>query len=253
MNDNRDRLSLLNWKPNKFSKEDEKHAVNRKLLAESIGEPKLFEYIDQFALYAGINTIAQKMFCFEILKESLHVPGHIVEFGVWKGTNLVFLAKLLTCLQPNSHKLVIGFDNFSGLPEPTENDGKIASEYVGRYCGDENILRKVIELYGLDELIYLIVGDALETIPKFEVEAPEAIVSLAFIDFDLYEPTKVALEYLSNRLSIGGIIVFDEALSPAWPGETKAMLEFLNSTKGKYRMKSNYLSRQPSMYIIREA
>jgi hypothetical protein len=34
------------------------------------------------------------------------------------------------------------------------------------------------------------------------------MVSLAWIDFDLYESTKVVLEFLARRLAIGGIIDF---------------------------------------------
>ena len=38
--------------------------------------------------------------------------------------------------------------------------------------------------------VQLIRGDAQETIPVFVEENPHVVVSLLFLDFDLYEPTK---------------------------------------------------------------
>jgi hypothetical protein len=49
------------------------------------------------------------------------------------------------------------------------------------------------------------------------------------MDFDLYEPTRVALEHFLPRMPRGAVIAFDELDNPLWPGETQAMLEFLES------------------------
>ena len=46
-----------------------------------------------------------------------------------------------------------------------------------------------------------------------------------FLDFDLYEPTKVALKNFLPRIPKGGIIAFDEINNSAWPGETIALIE----------------------------
>ncbi|MBF0613206.1 MAG: class I SAM-dependent methyltransferase, partial [Magnetococcales bacterium] len=73
--------------------------------------------------------------------------------------------------------------------------------------------------------VKLIKGDATTTIPKFIQEHPHLLVSLLFMDFDLYEPTKVALEHFVPRMPKGAIIAFDELDNPLWPGETLAMLD----------------------------
>ena len=54
---------------------------------------------------------------------------------------------------------------------------------------------------------------------------PHVLVSLLFMDFDLYEPTKVALETFLPRMPKGAVLAFDELDNPLWPGETLAMLE----------------------------
>ena len=48
---------------------------------------------------------------------------------------------------------------------------------------------------------------------------------MLFLDFDLYEPTRVALEHFLPRMPNGAVLAFDELDNPLWPGETLAMLE----------------------------
>ena len=79
--------------------------------------------------------------------------------------------------------------------------------------------------------IFLIKGDATETIPRFLQEHPYIIISLLFIDFDLYEPTKVALQQFIPRMPKGAVLAFDEINNPWWPGETQAILEELDLKK----------------------
>jgi hypothetical protein len=50
-------------------------------------------------------------------------------------------------------------------------------------------------------------------------------VSLLFIDCDLYEPTKIALEHFVPRMPRGAVLVFDELDNPIWPGESTALLD----------------------------
>ena len=54
---------------------------------------------------------------------------------------------------------------------------------------------------------------------------PHLVVSVLFLDFDLYEPTKVALEHFIPRMPKGAIIAFDELDNPIWPGETQALMD----------------------------
>jgi hypothetical protein len=67
----------------------------------------------------------------------------------------------------------------------------------------------------------------------------------------LYEPTKEALMLMDRSISVGGIIVFDEACTPDWPGETLAMKEYLFTSQHKFEMLSNPMSRQPTVAIRR--
>ena len=111
------------------------------------------------------------------------------------------------------------------------------------------LLEKSLIFLSYLQKVELLVGDALNTIPKFQQKKPESICSFAYLDFDLYKPTKVALDFIGTCVSVGGIIVFDEACRPEWPGETLAMKEFLAKSKYNFEMLSNPISQQPTVAL----
>jgi hypothetical protein len=238
----------------KFAREDAAYLRRRQDYASGIGYPDLYKFIDQFGLHIGEQTLATKLFAYEMVKQTVSVPGHILEFGVWHGSNLLFMAKVLRLLQPSTIKRVIGFDNFEGLPAAEPLDGSAAAAQHGHYHGNEQTLREAIAAFELEDWIQLVKGDATETIPAYEEAFPESIVSLAWLDFDLYRPTKTALQFLAKRLAIGGIVVFDEAMNMAWPGETVALREFLqDNLQWRFSMIANSIGRQPTLCIRRES
>ena len=65
----------------------------------------------------------------------------------------------------------------------------------------------------------------MQTIPSFLGGNDHLLVSLLFLDMDLYEPTKLAIESFYPRMPKGAIIAFDELDNPIWPGETRALLD----------------------------
>jgi len=152
---------------------------SREEFANKLGVPDLYNFIDQFSLYAGVHTIGNKLWTYDLFKTTIGIPGDIYEFGCWKGANLMFLAKLNQLFESCSPKHIYGFDNFSGLPEASPLDGSFAQAKAGKYLGNEEQLKNVIELFELEEKVSLIVGDALKTIPKFKSDRKEAICSLA--------------------------------------------------------------------------
>ena len=71
-------------------------------------------------------------------------------------------------------------------------------------------------------------------------------ISLLHVDTDIYEPAKVALEYLYDRVVKGGIIVSDDYTVA---GETKAIDEFLKDKKLEIHKLS--ISQHKPSYIIK--
>jgi hypothetical protein len=94
--------------------------------------------------------------------------------------------------------------------------------------------------------VTLVKGDVTKTIPDFLKDNRHVIVSLLYLDMDIYEPTKFALKELLPRMAKGSIIAFDELNWKSFPGETIAALEELGT---KYKFK-NLLNSQINYCVI---
>lgn len=73
--------------------------------------------------------------------------------------------------------------------------------------------------------VELVPGDACQTIPRYVEEHPHLLISLLYLDFDIYAPTKTALEKLYPRVVKGGVMAFDELNCAEFAGKTTALLE----------------------------
>ena len=67
-------------------------------------------------------------------------------------------------------------------------------------------------------------------------ENKHLIISMLFLDFDIYEPTMIALKHFLPRIPKGGVIAFDELNNPYWPGETIAFLKSMSISSSKLRI-----------------
>ncbi len=195
--------------------------------------------IENFPKYVKRQNLTRFLALYEIFKKIMNVKGSIIECGVNHGYGLMSWTKFSAILEPvNLTRRVYGFDTFEGFPEPSKKDKSDQSNHVkaGDLAADTyeelvglNSIHDTTRFLGHIEKVKLIKGDATKTIPKFIEDNPHVLVSLLFLDFDLYEPTKVALESFYSRIPKGGIIAFDELDNPLWPGETQAMLEFFEN------------------------
>jgi len=193
--------------------------------------------LENFPKYVRRQHLKRFLTLYEIYKKLLNVKGSIVELGVFRGFSLTSWAKLSTIMEPeNLIRKVYGFDTFEGFPSIHDKDK--TSEYdhkIGHFYTDvHQELTELNDAYNKDRFlghinkIELIKGDCMKTIPDFLEKNPHLLIGMLFIDLDLYEPTKFALEHFLPRMHKGSIIAFDELDNPQWPGETLALLESLN-------------------------
>lgn len=193
------------------------------------------EKIKNFAKYVPRQTLAKFLCRCELFKRVLHVQGSIVECGVLFGGGLMSFAQLSAILEPVNHqRRIIGFDTFGGFPGLHEADraGRSAHLAPGGMGVDAfEDLGEAIALFDANRTVghipkvHLVRGDVRETVPRYLKDNPHTVVSLLYLDMDIYEPTKVALEHFLPRIPKGGIVAFDELNSENWPGETTAVLE----------------------------
>jgi hypothetical protein len=204
------------------------------------------EIVNHWPLFAGEVPISRLLAVYECFKMTINIPGHIAEFGVWKGSNLLFFAKLLKAFCPNNLKQVIGFDSWKGLSEFSEQDGA-ASQNRGRYAGNPDFIRKAANVYELGGYISLVDGLIEKSLPVYLRENPHHIYSLLYLDTDLYPSTKVILEQCWPRLAPGGIAVFDEGYDDGYPGEGAALNEFFADKRCEYG--AFPFARQPMLWV----
>jgi hypothetical protein len=201
--------------------------------------------LENFPKYVRRQNLTRFLALYEIFKRVLTVKGSVIECGVNRGNGLMAWAKLSAVLEPvNFSRRIYGFDTFAGFPsinEKDRTDANLDSAEPGGFHADSYAeLLELIELYDKDRFlghvpkVELIKGDATQTIPQFIADHPHLVVSLLFMDFDLYEPTKAALEHFLPRMPKGSIIAFDELDNPYWPGETQALLDTIGI--GKLRL-----------------
>lgn len=194
-----------------------------------------------FPKYARRQDLTRFLSLYEIFKRVLPVKGSVVECGVLHGFGLMSWAKMSAILEPvNLTRRVYGFDTFQGFPSVSDKDTKHstgaprAGDLLADVHDELNELAQINDstrFLGHVPKVKLVRGDATKTIPKFVEENPHILISLLFLDFDLYEPTKVALEHFLPRMPKGAVLAFDELDNPLWPGETLAMIEAIGARK----------------------
>lgn len=172
-----------------------------------------------------------------IFNHVVPVHGAIVECGVFTGNGLFTWSQLSSIHEPMNHnRRIIGFDTFEGFPEIADEDegSGIVHRTAGGYRFDgEEELRSCAELHdrnrpiGHIPKIELVRGDATLSIPQYVLDNPHLVVAMLHLDFDLYEPTKIALEILRPRMPRGSVLIFDELNQAQWPGETQAVSEII--------------------------
>lgn len=162
--------------------------------------------------------------------------GHIVECGVYLGGGLMTWAQLSAIYEPVNHvRRVVGFDTFEGFPSLAHQDRSSSALAYAAHGGLATNARIDIEesvrLYDLNRSIghiprvELVVGNAEQTIPDYLSKNPHLVVAMLYLDFDLYAPTRAAIEAFVPRMPKGSVIAFDELDQPYWPGETTAVME----------------------------
>lgn len=207
-----------------------------KFAAASPGDA--IDHLRNFAKFVPRQTLALLLAKNDLFRRIVTVHGHIVECGVFLGGGLMTWAQLSAIYEPYNHiRRIVGFDTFAGFPSLDADrdapDGLPYSHPGGLATHAESDLLEAARLYDLNRplghipRIEVVVGDAAETIPRYIEDNQHVVVAMLYLDFDLYEPTRAALETFVPRMPRGAIIAFDELAQRAWPGETRAVLDTL--------------------------
>lgn len=201
------------------------------------------EKLENFAKYVPRQNLARFLARYEIFKLIKDVQGSIVECGVLFGGGLMSFAKLSAILEPyNFQRRIVGFDTFTGFPSvhatdllgrPERKSAHLKQNGFAASGAYEDILKSV-ELFDVSRFlnhfpkVAVIKGDFAQTAEQYLIDYPHLIISCLYLDFDIYEPTKTALELFLPRMPKGSVLCFDELNEEAFPGETIAVMQQLD-------------------------
>lgn len=161
--------------------------------------------------------------CYELwqlVEESAKSAGALIEIGVWKGGTGSLIAKKASLL--NLKETVYLCDTFDGV---VKVDPKFDSTYIG---GEHNDTSKKLVLNLTENIIKLNNVNILQGIFPEDtgVLIREDMFRFCHIDVDVYQSAKDILDWIWLRLSIGGIVVFDDYGIAYTDGVTKLVNEF---------------------------
>jgi hypothetical protein len=200
------------------------------------------QILSNLALFINSKTLSRMLFMDHLYKQIVGVMGSVFEFGTRWGPNAAQFAALRGIYEPfNRHRKIVAFDTFTGFPKINPEDEMSADankefnmmEEGHLTCSEnyEDYLEKVLEFQEQDNPLEhikkfeLVKGDATKTVHEYLNRNKHTIIALAYFDFDIYEPTKICLKAIKDRLVKGSILGFDELNDPDSPGETKALME----------------------------
>jgi hypothetical protein len=156
---------------------------------------------------------------FDLAIRQMPKQGLVVEFGVFNGRSINYIAKRIGARQ------ISGFDSFEGLAEDWEGTGASKGHF-----GRGGVMPKVVNN------VTLVKGWFDKTLPGY-LEKNPGPVAFAHLDADTYESTKFVLDQLAPRFEVGTVLQFDEYLGyPGWRlGEFKALAELCAERGIKYK------------------
>ena len=163
-----------------------------------------------------------------------HIPGCVVECGVWRGGMIAGVASILG---PSRRYYLC--DSFEGLPPVKPIDGAAAARwqqdttsphYHDNCRAGEEYAIQAMALAGIGSPT-LVKGWFDQSLPSLRLEQPIALLRL---DGDWYDSTMACLQSLYDHVSPGGLIIIDDYYT--WDGCSRAVHDFLSRRSSEDRI-----------------
>lgn len=204
------------------------------------------DLIHHFPAFAGHVCLGRFLALYEAYKLVLGTAGHIAEAGVWKGSSLLFLAKLTQLFEPESLTQTHGFDWFRGNhPGPAE--AHLVEE--NSYFESKERLDTLINAQNLGHLVRLHQLDLSRDLGPFMTRHGHLQFKMVFLDCGLYAVVRHCIEHFWPRITPGGILVLDNFNHETAPGEAAAVRELLPNAA----IRTFAFAQQPTAWIRKSA
>ncbi len=184
------------------------------------------------AIYSTKETLE---LTYTLTQKVLKIKGDLIECGVAGGSQIAMMQKCL--IDNNVKKNIYGYDSFEGIPYAGDNDnlqpglpsmdrtklGRLESTGVSSHSMQN--VKDNFASWGMPlDNVHLVKGWFQNTIKLNKHES----IALLRLDGDLYESTKIPLQYFYHKIPSGGVIIIDD-----WQlfGCRKAVLDFIDQSE----------------------
>ena len=168
------------------------------------------------------HSMVDRYRCYELwdlVNQSAKVNGALIEIGVWRGGTGALIAKQASLC--NISDPVYLCDTFQGVVKASNKD---ASYRGGEHSDtEEEIVKRLVKRLNLRNVTILKGIFPEETGDKIAHEK----FRFCHVDVDVYNSAKDIVDWIWPRMSIGGILVFDDYGFPT----TTGMRDFVNDRK----------------------
>jgi O-methyltransferase len=153
----------------------------------------------------GLVRLDNLQHCVETVLSD-HIPGDLIETGVWRGGACIFMRAVLAAWG-DTDRVVWVADSFQGLPKDDGRDPGDMHHTFEVLAVDAETVRNNFKRYGLlDEQVQFLEGWFADTLPS----APISQLSVLRLDGDMYGSTWDAISALYPKLAPGGFLIVDD-------------------------------------------
>ena len=197
--------------------------MNKILLTfPSIYKMKIVNYESVLTLNNGIQELLNE------IKEVKNIEGNIIECGSARCGTTAIMGNFL--IKNKINKQIYACDSFEGFfNEEIKNEKKrgltLVKESAFTYTSYDYVIKKIKKLK-LSNKIIIVKGFFNETLSNIDSK-----FSLALIDADLEQSVTDSAELVWPKLSIGGVMLFDEYRSDEYKGAKLAIDRFVINHK----------------------
>lgn len=202
------------------------------------------EVLFQFGLYVGETNLIRYLTFYELYKKTLTLRGNCCDVGTWKGSSLLFIAKLIKIFEPNSKTKIYGFDWFKGQA-PTKKDNL---KFKGMYKSSYQDLLKNIKKLDLKKYTVLRKMDLTKDLNKYLSMNSWLEFKYVFVDCGSSNVLDHAVKNIWPKIVVGGIMVLDHAGQINSPSESKIVRKYI----GNHKIEQLHFSGHPSAYVVKK-
>lgn len=217
----------------------------------------VYNSFNNFIFSDDIKVIGKLLYRYNFFQQSKHLPGDIVELGVFKGSGVSTFLKFIEIFCPHSNKKIIGFDLFDKNNKTIDEykNGERMNTVYSKVDESELTLdsvKKRLDNTKIDKSKYILIeGDVCKTTNQFVKNNPGFRISLLYIDLDLDEPCYESLMNLWDNILPGGYVVFDEYEYHKFD-ESNGVDRFIKDKQLNYEIIStNWIA--PTSYMIKKS